>query len=125
MMAGTIDTQDGARIANALGILRQSLETAQLAAIEESATGLSQSEMSGEVSYDEDFADAGSFTFEREKEFSIANNVTDLRTKTDRALHRIEEGRYGEWERAGIVPRESSRSSKSWPRIGLRPIARR
>jgi hypothetical protein len=30
-----IKTQDGARIANALGILRQSLETAQLDAIEQ------------------------------------------------------------------------------------------
>ena len=89
----------------------------QLAAIEESATGLSQSEMSGEVSYDEDFADAGSFTFEREKEFSIANNVTDLRTKTDRALHRIEEGRYGICESCG-QPIESARL-KALPHVTL------
>ena len=89
----------------------------QLAAIEESATGLSQSEMSGEVSYDEDFADAGSFTFEREKEFSIANNVTDLRSKTDRALHRIEEGRYGICESCG-QPIESARL-KALPHVTL------
>jgi RNA polymerase-binding protein DksA len=89
----------------------------QLAAIEESATGLSQSEMSGEVSYDEDFADAGSFTFEREKEFSIANNVTDLRTKTDRALHRIEEGRYGICESCG-QPIEAARL-KALPHVTL------
>jgi len=89
----------------------------QLAAIEESATGLSQSEMSGEVSYDEDFADAGSFTFEREKEFSIANNVTDLRTKTDRALHRIEEGRYGICESCG-QPIEPARL-KALPHVTL------
>jgi RNA polymerase-binding protein DksA len=89
----------------------------QLAAIEESATGLSQSEMSGEVSYDEDFADAGSFTFEREKEFSIANNVTDLRSKTDRALHRIEEGSYGICESCG-QPIESARL-KALPHVTL------
>jgi DnaK suppressor protein len=89
----------------------------QLAAIEESATGLSQSEMSGEVSYDEDFADAGSFTFEREKEFSIANNVTDLRTKTDRALHRIEEGSYGICESCG-QPIEAARL-KALPHVTL------
>jgi len=89
----------------------------QLTAIEESATGLSQSEMSGEVSYDEDFADAGSFTFEREKEFSIANNVTDLRSKTDRALHRIEEGRYGICESCG-QPIESARL-KALPHVTL------
>ena len=89
----------------------------QLAAIEESATGLSQSEMSGEVSYDEDFADAGSFTFEREKEFSIANNVTDLRSKTDRALHRIEEGSYGICDSCG-QPIESARL-KALPHVTL------
>jgi RNA polymerase-binding protein DksA len=89
----------------------------QLTAIEESATGLSQSEMSGEVSYDEDFADAGSFTFEREKEFSIANNVTDLRSKTDRALHRIEEGSYGTCESCG-QPIESARL-KALPHVTL------
>jgi DnaK suppressor protein len=89
----------------------------QLTAIEESATGLSQSEMSGEVSYDEDFADAGSFTFEREKEFSIANNVTDLRSKTDRALHRIEEGSYGICDSCG-KPIESARL-KALPHVTL------
>jgi RNA polymerase-binding protein DksA len=89
----------------------------QLTAIEESATGLSQSEMSGEVSYDEDFADAGSFTFEREKEFSIANNVTDLRSKTDRALHRIEEGSYGICDSCG-QPIESARL-KALPHVTL------
>lgn len=95
---------------------REELEN-QLAAIEETATGLSQSEMSGEVSYDEDFADAGSFTFEREKEFSIANNVTDLRSKTDRALHRIEEGSYGTCESCG-QPIESARL-KALPHVTL------
>jgi hypothetical protein len=35
MLDGSVSTADGARIANALGILRQCLETAQLAAIEE------------------------------------------------------------------------------------------
>ena len=89
----------------------------QLTAIEETATGLSQSEMSGEVSYDEDFADAGSFTFEREKEFSIANNVTDLRSKTDRALHRIEEGSYGICESCG-QPIETARL-KALPHVTL------
>jgi len=91
----------------ALGAIRERLMEQrkelqdQLVAIEQSALGLSQSEMSGEVSYDEDYADAGSFTFEREKEFSIANNVTDLRSKIDRALHKIQEGSYGICESCG------------------------
>ena len=95
---------------------REQLQT-QLTAIEESAAGLSQSEMSGEVSYDEDFADAGSFTFDREKEFSIANNVTDLRSKTDRALHKIAEGSYGICESCG-QPIESARL-KALPHVTL------
>src|SRR5437660_134057 len=89
----------------------------QLTAIEESALGLSQSEMSGEVSYDEDYADAGSFTFEREKEFSIANNVSDLRDKIDRALHKIAEGSYGVCESCG-KPIEGPRL-KALPHVTL------
>jgi hypothetical protein len=41
MWTGRVATQDGARIANALGILRQSLETAKLEAIEERLDELS------------------------------------------------------------------------------------
>jgi len=89
----------------------------QLTAIEESALGLSQSEMSGEVSYDEDYADAGSFTFEREKELSIANNVSDLRAKIDRALHKIAEGSYGVCESCG-KPIEGPRL-KALPHVTL------
>jgi DnaK suppressor protein len=89
----------------------------QLDAIEESAHGLTQSEMSGEVSYDEDYADAGSFTFEREKEFSIANNVSDLRDKIDRALHKIAEGTYGVCESCG-KPIEGPRL-KALPHVTL------
>lgn len=84
-----------------MAAIRKKLETQreelllQLKELEDSAFHFSQSEMSGEVSYDEDYADAGSFTFEREKDLSIANNVQDLLEKINRALHRIEEGTYG------------------------------
>lgn len=80
----------------------------QLQEIEESAFNVSQSEMSGEVGYDEDYADAGTFTFEREKEASIANNVQDLLDKIDRALEKIEEGTYGICESCG-QPIEAAR----------------
>jgi DnaK suppressor protein len=89
----------------------------QLVMIEESALGLSQSEMSGEVSYDEDYADAGSFTFEREKEFSIANNVTDIRDQVERALQKIDEGTYGICESCGR-PIEPPRL-KALPHVAL------
>ncbi len=60
-----------------------------------------QSDLSGEVSFDEEYADAGSFTFEREKDFSIAQNIKDLVEKIDRALAKIEAGTYGICEACG------------------------
>jgi RNA polymerase-binding protein DksA len=74
----------------------------ELEEIEEAAFNVSQSEMSGEVGYDEDYADAGSFTFEREKDLSIANNVQDLLEKISRALEKIEDGTYGICESCGL-----------------------
>ncbi len=83
-------------------LLEQREELArQLHDIEEEAFRLSQSEMSGEVSYDEDYADAGSFTFEREKDLSIANNIADLLDKIHKAIHKIELGTYGLCESCG------------------------
>ncbi|MCA1829924.1 MAG: TraR/DksA C4-type zinc finger protein [Actinobacteria bacterium] len=69
--------------------------------IEEGVFNISQSEMSGEVSFDEEYADAGSATFEREKEMSIGNNVRDLLDKVNHALAAIERGTYGLCENCG------------------------
>ena len=88
------DDESLAAIRQALNEQRAEL-VQQLSVMEETALGLSPTEMSGEVSFDEDSADAGSFTLERDMDLSIANNVTDLRSKIDRALHQIEEGSYG------------------------------
>ncbi|MDP9295432.1 MAG: TraR/DksA C4-type zinc finger protein [Actinomycetota bacterium] len=73
---------------------RAELET-QLTTIEESSFATPQSDISGEVSFDEDSADAGTATFERERDLSIENNVRDLMQKIDRALARMEEGTFG------------------------------
>jgi RNA polymerase-binding transcription factor DksA len=73
----------------------------QLKEIEDVAFNSSQSDMSGEVSFDEDSADAGSFTFEREKDLSIAHNVRDLLGKMAKALDKIEAGTYGVCESCG------------------------
>lgn len=97
----------------ALAAIRQQLDEhqvelrAELAELEEAAFN-SQSEMSGEVSYDEDPADAGSFTFEREKDLSIANNVQDLIDKIERAIEKVDEGTYGICEVCGL-PIEAAR----------------
>jgi len=87
--------------------LRQRLEAeraelqVQLTTIEETSFATSQSDLSGEVSFDEENADAGTFTFERERDLSIENNVRDLMGKIDRALARMEAGTYGICSRCG------------------------
>jgi DnaK suppressor protein len=73
----------------------------QLTTIEETSFAASQSDLSGEVSFDEENADAGTFTFERERDLSIENNVRDLMDKIDRALGRMDQGVYGVCSRCG------------------------
>ncbi|HEY3264032.1 MAG TPA: hypothetical protein VGK12_02635, partial [Actinomycetota bacterium] len=50
----------------------------QLTAIQEATFAATQSDISGEVSFDDENADAGTFTYERERDLSIENNVRDL-----------------------------------------------
>ena len=49
----------------------------------------------------DDQADAGSKTFEREQELSIANNRRDLMVQMERAMERLEAGTYGRCESCG------------------------
>ncbi len=63
--------------------------------LEEGNLNSSQSELSGEVGFDEEYADSGTFTFERERDLSLSNNVKDLLEKVDAALEKIEKGTYG------------------------------
>ncbi|MEP6599730.1 MAG: TraR/DksA family transcriptional regulator [Actinomycetota bacterium] len=49
----------------------------------------------------DDQADAGSKTFEREQELSIAANRLDLLTQINRAVERIDAGTYGFCESCG------------------------
>lgn len=74
---------------------------AQLKEIEESTFSNSQSDISGEVGLGEEYADAGTATFERERDLSIENNVRDLLKKIQRALDRIGAGTFGICERCG------------------------
>jgi len=71
----------------------------QLATIEEAQFAATQSDLTGEVSFDDESADAGTFTFERERDLSIENNVRDLLGKIERAFQRMEDGTYGLCER--------------------------
>ena len=49
----------------------------------------------------DDIADAGSKTFEREQEMSLADNARDLLSQTERALERLDSGTYGICESCG------------------------
>ncbi|HYI45944.1 MAG TPA: TraR/DksA C4-type zinc finger protein [Actinomycetota bacterium] len=69
--------------------------------LEEDSFDGTQSELTGEVGLDEDFADAGTATFDRERDLSIRNNIRDLIDQIDRAVRRIDEGSYGTCERCG------------------------
>ena len=89
----------------------------QLSTIEEATFATSQSDMSGEVSFDDENADAGTFTFERERDLSIENNVRDLLAKIGRAIVRMDEGSYGVCARCG-KPIEKARL-KALPYVDL------
>ena len=79
---------------------RKDLE-AQYKELEESSFGTNQSELTGEMGFDEEYADAGTATFERERDLSLVNNLRDLMERIDKALGKIEEGTYGLCDRCG------------------------
>jgi len=89
----------------------------QLQTIEEGQFSSTQSDISGEVSFDEENVDAGTFTFERERDLSIENNIRDLLGKIGRALARLDEGTYGICSRCG-KPIEKARL-KALPYVDL------
>ena len=91
--------------------------TEQLSTIEDQTFAATQSDISGDVGIDDESADAGTATFEREKELSIEQNVRDLIQKIDRALQRIDAGTYGICERCGN-PIEKARL-KALPYVDL------
>jgi RNA polymerase-binding protein DksA len=89
----------------------------QLRTIEDTTFATTQSDLSGDVGLDDEAADAGTATFEREKDLSIEQNVRDLLQKIERALKRMEDGSYGVCERCG-KPIEKARV-KALPYVDL------
>ena len=95
---------------------RVQLDT-QLTTIETDSFAATQSDSSGDVGLDDEPADAGTATFEREKDLSIENNVRDLLHKIDRALKRMDDGTYGVCDVCG-KPIEKARV-KALPYVDL------
>ncbi|HEX2240436.1 MAG TPA: TraR/DksA C4-type zinc finger protein [Actinomycetota bacterium] len=94
---------DKKQLANIRAELAKELEDLerQQEELEQSSFTDTQSDLTGEVGLDEDFADAGTATFERERDLSIKNNIRDLIDQVTRAIGRIDEGVYGVCERCG------------------------
>ena len=67
----------------------------------EASTTASLADATGEVGFDEEFADAGSFTFQRERDLSLVDNANDLIGKVEHALALIDTGGYGRCEACG------------------------
>jgi RNA polymerase-binding transcription factor len=74
---------------------------AQYDDIAESTFSSDQSELTGEMGFDEEYADAGTATFERERDLSLANNLRDLMDRIDKALAKMDQGTYGLCDRCG------------------------
>jgi len=72
--------------------------TAELSGIESEILGLMTD---GGDGAGDDQADVGTKTFEREHEFSLAQNSRDLLVQSEHALERIENGTYGTCENCG------------------------
>ena len=73
----------------------------QLVEISESTFAGDQTDMTGEAGFDEEYADAGSATYEREKDLSLVINLRDLVEKIEKAMTKIDEGTYGLCDRCG------------------------
>ena len=79
---------------------------------------MDQSEYAGDVSnYGEETADAGTSTFERERDLSLENNIRDILGKIARAIGRLDDGTFGVCERCG-KPIEKARV-KALPYVEL------
>ena len=75
--------------------------------LEEGNLLASQSDFSGEMPFEEEYAASGTTTFERERDLSLSENVKDILKRVDEALNRIEKGTYGICELCGqAIPEE-------------------
>jgi RNA polymerase-binding protein DksA len=87
-----------------LGAIRAELESEVerlRGEIETAETDLADRLRDGGDGAGDDQADAGTKTFEREHEMSLANNARDLLVQTEHALARIDSGTYGRCENCG------------------------
>src|SRR5437762_6551870 len=97
---------------------------AQLDELEESTFSVNQSELTGEMGFDEEYADAGTATFERERDLSLVNNLRDLMERIDKALAKIEDGTYGLCDRCGKPIEKARIKALPYANLCLKEIGR-
>jgi RNA polymerase-binding protein DksA len=73
----------------------------ELDELNEGNLNMLQSDMSGETAHDEHLADSGTATFERERDLTLENNISDIMTRIDIALVKMDKGTYGICDRCG------------------------
>jgi DnaK suppressor protein len=69
--------------------------------LEEGNLLASQSDFSGEMPFEEEYAASGTTTFERERDLSLSENVKDILKRVNEALERIDSGTFGVCELCG------------------------
>jgi DnaK suppressor protein len=75
--------------------------------LEEGNLHSSQSEASGEMPFEEDYAASGTTTFERERDLSLSENVKDILKRVNEALERIDNGTFGVCQMCSLnIPEE-------------------
>jgi RNA polymerase-binding protein DksA len=75
--------------------------------LEEGNLHASQSEFSGEMPFEEEYAASGTTTFERERDLSLSENVKDILKRVIEAIERIDDGSFGICEICNLpIPEE-------------------
>jgi DnaK suppressor protein len=75
--------------------------------LEEGNLNSSQSDFSGEMPFEEEYAASGTTTFERERDLSLSENVKDILKRVNEALDRIDDGTFGICELCNMaIPEE-------------------
>ena len=62
---------------------------------EENRVAYESGDLAGDDNFEDQIGDSASITFERERDFSLENNLRDLLAQVNKALQRIKDGNYG------------------------------
>ncbi len=80
---------------------QQAILEKQYKDLEEGSLLASQSDFSGEMPFEDEYAASGTTTFERERDLSLSENVKDILKRVNEALDRIDSGTFGICELCG------------------------